>query len=206
MAGTRTNGLVASGSCAFVMMGMLAGHDPSGISRIIGQVVTGVGFLCAGVIFREGANIRGLNTSATIWVSAAVGALSALGFPLHSLALAGFVLLTNITLRPLAYKLRPVGTETYYVLTFSCHMLGQQEAREFLMKTVERLPPQVQSVSTEVHFEEVWLTAVLMTLGRNDQCVDRLAGILSRRAGVSKIEWRLQPQPASLDLAEQSAA
>src|SRR6202023_3811215 len=76
MAGSRTNALVAAGAAAFVMCGLLIDNDPSARGRIVSYVVSGVGFLGAGVIFKDGANVRGLNTAATIWLSAAIGALS----------------------------------------------------------------------------------------------------------------------------------
>src|SRR5580704_16656815 len=75
MAGTRTNALVAAGAAAFVMCGFLLGDDPSARGRIVSYVVSGIGFLGAGVIFKDGVNVRGLNTAATIWCSAAIGAL-----------------------------------------------------------------------------------------------------------------------------------
>jgi len=79
MAGTRTNALVAAGAAAFVMCGLLLDNEPSARGRIVSYVVSGVGFLGAGVIFKDGASVRGLNTAATIWCSAAIGALSGLG-------------------------------------------------------------------------------------------------------------------------------
>jgi putative Mg2+ transporter-C (MgtC) family protein len=66
MAGTRTTALVAAGAAAFVMCGPLLDNDPSACGRIVSYVVSGVGFLSAGVIFKDGANVRGLNTAATI--------------------------------------------------------------------------------------------------------------------------------------------
>jgi putative Mg2+ transporter-C (MgtC) family protein len=70
MAGTRTNALVAAGAAAFVMCGLLIDGDPSARGRIVSYVVSGVDLLGAGVIFKDGANVRGLNTAATIWCSA----------------------------------------------------------------------------------------------------------------------------------------
>ena len=71
-AGLRTNVLVAVSAAAFVDIGMhLSGAD--GAVRIIAYVVSGIGFLGAGAIMKEGMNVRGLNTAATLWGSAAVG-------------------------------------------------------------------------------------------------------------------------------------
>src|SRR6185369_3429440 len=78
-AGLHTSALVALGSAAYVIAGVLVG-DASGPARVAGQVVTGVGFLCAGVIMHQGVTVRGINTAATIWWASAVGVLSGLGF------------------------------------------------------------------------------------------------------------------------------
>src|ERR1700743_560194 len=73
-AGLRTNVLVAIGAAAFADMGMrLLG--PEGATRIIAYIVSGIGFLGAGVIMKEGTHVRGLNTAATLWSSAGAGAL-----------------------------------------------------------------------------------------------------------------------------------
>src|ERR1700679_3385292 len=99
-AGLRTNVLVAVGAAAFSDLGMrLLGAE--GATRIIAYVVSGIGFLGAGVILKDGTNIRGLNTAATLWCSAAVGAFSGAGFGLEAITLGVFVLAGNTLLRPL---------------------------------------------------------------------------------------------------------
>jgi putative Mg2+ transporter-C (MgtC) family protein len=99
MAGLRTNALVALGSCGFVVFSAMVGEgDPT---RVAAQVVTGIGFLGAGVILREGINVHGLNTAATLWCSAMVGTFAGAGFWAPSLVAAGFVTGTNLLLRPL---------------------------------------------------------------------------------------------------------
>jgi putative Mg2+ transporter-C (MgtC) family protein len=72
--GLRTNGLVAVGAAMFVMMGgLVGGHD--GQVRVAAYVVSGIGFLGGGVILKEGASVRGVNTAATLWCTAAIGTL-----------------------------------------------------------------------------------------------------------------------------------
>ena len=73
-AGLRTNALVCLGSALFVSLSHLIDHESSP-TRVAGQVASGIGFLGAGVILREGLNVRGMNTAATLWCSAAVGTL-----------------------------------------------------------------------------------------------------------------------------------
>ena len=75
LAGLRTNTLVALGAATFVIFATLVPGDASP-TRVAAQVVSGIGFLGAGLIFREGLSVRGLNTSATLWCSAAIGVLA----------------------------------------------------------------------------------------------------------------------------------
>jgi putative Mg2+ transporter-C (MgtC) family protein len=116
MAGLRTNALVSGGATLFVLLsahGFTGGTaDPT---RVAAQIVSGIGFLGAGVILREGLTVRGLNTAATLWCSAAVGSLAGAG--LYSVAVAGTVavMAVNIVLRPVGRVVdrRPdTGAET----------------------------------------------------------------------------------------------
>ncbi len=104
-AGLRTHMLVAGGSALFTLVSAygfsaFVGHgkisyDPS---RIAAQIVTGIGFLGAGVIFRQGFTIRGLTTAASLWLVAAIGMAAGAGY------WAGAVLATVVglvSLRPL---------------------------------------------------------------------------------------------------------
>src|SRR5277367_5551253 len=99
-AGLRTNVLVAVGAAAFVDLAMrLSGAD--GAVRVIAYVVSGIGFLGAGVIMKDGTNVRGLNTAATLWGSAAVGCCAGADMIAQAAALTLFVLAGNTLLRPL---------------------------------------------------------------------------------------------------------
>jgi uncharacterized membrane protein YhiD involved in acid resistance len=100
MAGLRTNTLVAVGAASFVIFAGLF-PDEGSPTRVAAQVVSGIGFLGAGIIFREGLHVTGLNTAATLWCSAAVGLLAGSGHPLHAALATVFVVLVNLTLRPL---------------------------------------------------------------------------------------------------------
>jgi len=77
MAGLRTNALVAAGATLFVLYSDIDGSANS--TQVAAYVVSGIGFLGGGVILRDGFHVRGLNTAATLWCSAAVGVLSASG-------------------------------------------------------------------------------------------------------------------------------
>src|SRR5271170_5261442 len=105
-AGLRTNVLVAVGAAIFVdMANRLDGH--SGAVRVVSYVVSGVGFLGAGVIMREQGNVRGLNTAATLWGSAAVGACAGADLILEAVMGTIFVLMANTLLRPIVDRIQP---------------------------------------------------------------------------------------------------
>ncbi|WP_105967881.1 MgtC/SapB family protein [Streptomyces geranii] len=103
MAGLRTNTLVATGSALFVLLSSSFGSgDPS---RVAAQVVSGIGFLGAGVIMRDGLTVTGINTAATLWCSAAVGSLAGAGLTAYALAGAAAIVAVNTALRGLARRL-----------------------------------------------------------------------------------------------------
>lgn len=101
-AGIRTNTLVSVGSALFVILGAVGlGDGPSSDpSRVAAQIVSGIGFLGAGVILRDGLNIRGLTTAATLWCAAAVGSLAGAGLGMVALIGAITIIGTNTLLRP----------------------------------------------------------------------------------------------------------
>lgn len=96
MAGLRTNALVATGAAVFILSAMSASPDSPG--RIAAQIVSGIGFLGAGVIMRDGMNVRGLNTAATLWCSAGIGVLCGLGQFWNATAATLIILCANILL------------------------------------------------------------------------------------------------------------
>jgi putative Mg2+ transporter-C (MgtC) family protein len=128
-AGLRTNALVAFGAPAFVDFGVrLAGPAPT---QVTAYVVSGIGFLDAGAIMKEGLNVRGLNTAATLWCLAAVGA----GLIAESGLLALFVIAGNTLLRPLVNRINRMSIdeeagEAAYEVRLSPHPRAADEARE----------------------------------------------------------------------------
>ncbi len=102
--GLRTSVLVSIGSFMFVTFSMYVGVPD--MSRIAAQVVCGIGFLGAGVIIKDGTNIKGLNTAATLWCNAAIGVLCAGGLVIEATIGSGFILFSNIILRYLIKKIR----------------------------------------------------------------------------------------------------
>lgn len=140
MAGLRTNALVALGAAAFVVF---SGLFPDEVSptRVAAQIVSGIGFLGAGIIFRDGFNIHGLNTAATLWCSAAVGMMAGAGAWPHAVLLTVLVVFVNLGLRPLVKWLKRktkagVPISRAYRVILTCR--GEEEAavRALILRTL----------------------------------------------------------------------
>jgi putative Mg2+ transporter-C (MgtC) family protein len=99
-AGLRTNTLVAIGSALYVLLSIQLTIENGDVTRIIGQVVTGIGFLGAGIIFKEGTNVYGLTTAATVWCSSAIGCLAAAGYFIETFIGTISIILINSLLVP----------------------------------------------------------------------------------------------------------
>lgn len=120
-AGLRTHLLVSVGAAVFTLVSAYAWHDfhfGNGTTfdptRIAAQIVSGIGFLGAGAIIRQGFSVRGLTTAATLWVVAAIGMASGAGYYSAAVLGTGLVLFSLWPLRSIARslsgRLRPVST------------------------------------------------------------------------------------------------
>jgi putative Mg2+ transporter-C (MgtC) family protein len=153
------------------------------------------------VIFKDAGSVRGLNTAATIWCSAAIGAISGLGNPLHALILAVGVLCTNIVLRPLAYRLYPAQAtgeeqEVTYALELICRPEEETQMRALMLNAMSRSPLTLTALRSEdiEGTPKMKVTAQIKGLGRQDEPLEQLVVRLSLEAGTSSVSWAVHPQ------------
>ena len=185
MAGLRTNALVATGAAVFILSAMSASPDSPG--RIAAQIVSGIGFLGAGVIMRDGMNVRGLNTAATLWCSAAVGACCGAGLVVEAIMGSLFVLAANTLLRPIVDKInrQPLDvtsaevTNSVYVVTRSDRqkealaLLEQElEDRNYPTRDLEVLPFGERNVKIQATLAATSVDGVVM-----DSIVEHLSAL-----------------------------
>src|SRR5581483_1239658 len=166
-AGLRTNALVAVGAAAFVdLANHLTGND--GSVRVIAYVVSGIGFLGAGAIMKEGMSVRGLNTAATLWTSAAVGSCAGADMVAQSALLTAFVLAGNTLLRPLVnaidrFPLSEQASEATYEVTVTTDPESAVQLRECLLDKLNDAKYPVRE-TREIHREgEVEIIATLVS-------------------------------------------
>ena len=196
-AGLRTNVLVAVGAAAFSDLGIrLLGAE--GGTRIISYVVSGIGFLGAGVILKDGTNIRGLNTAATLWCSAAVGTLSGSGLFAEAATLAGFVLAGNTLLRPLVnwVNRRPINsdvTEAKYAVHVVCHPRDVSDVRDLLDAELDRASYPIREVETlSDNDDQVELAAILVPSTAADAELDAVVEALEASLLVLSATWSVE--------------
>lgn len=195
-AGLRTNVLVAVGAAAFADLGMRL-MGPEGSTRIISYVVSGIGFLGAGVILKDGMTIRGLNTAATLWCSAAVGAMAGVGLQGEAVMVAGFVLSGNTLLRPLVNYLnrRPVHestTEAVYRVHVICSPARVSDARDLLTDLLENARYPIREFETLSDTEDlVELAAVLVPTTAEPMELDDVVHRLETSEAVDSATWTM---------------
>ena len=201
LAGLRTNTLVALGAATFILFSRLTSND-DGAARVGAQVVSGIGFLGAGVIFKEGLNVRGLNTAATLWCAAAVGLLAGMGFIAYAALCALLVVGSNLVLRPIVQLVnrQPVDTtevERAYVATIVCRAENAAEVQAALVDRLRATP--------DIHFSEleivnvddsdrVEIKATVASQKRREIAFETVIGQLAGERGVFRATWKAETQ------------
>src|SRR5215471_13411406 len=169
LAGLRTNTLVALGAASFVVFEALVPGEASP-TRVAAQVVSGIGFLGAGLIFREGMSVRGLNTAATLWCSAAIGVLAGAGY--------------------LAYATLEIG----YAVSLTCRAPDEAHVRALLLQGLVGSGLALRGVdSNDVDAGgRVCVMAHLIASNRVDADVEKIVGRLSLEPAVTAASWHAE--------------
>ncbi|HTB22930.1 MAG TPA: MgtC/SapB family protein [bacterium] len=197
-AGLRTNALVAAGAAAFAAAAVspLCRSNPS---PVIGAIVTGIGFLGAGVIFKEDFSVSGLNTAATLWCSSAVGALSGMDLKAEALVLAAVVIGINVVLRPLARHFAQGSAdsasemESTYRIYGLCTHRGEHGLRTALLQEAANAKLRVRDLHSEAAPRGQSRVSVdFVLVGRDDKRIDDATLRLSAMPGVRSIRWQLE--------------
>lgn len=191
MVGLRTNVLVAIGSFMFnyVTFGVSGNHD---FTRMGAGIVSGMGFLGAGIIIQENNRVKGLNTAATLWCVSAIGVLSSSGMIFEASVGTFLVLFSNIILRLISFfvmnKIKNKLKEKC-VLRVSCTRTIEGSICQTLSSYIEKHNLNLVSMDKdEVTKDEVKLVVVIIT-SRPDE-VDNLVKTLSAEVGVTSLSWK----------------
>lgn len=193
-AGLRTNVLVAIGAAIFVdMANRLQGHE--GAVHVVAYVVSGIGFLGAGVIMREGGNVHGLNTAATLWASAAVGACAGADLILEAFLGTAFVLAANTLLRPVVNRINRQPLDSHDVeVTNTIYVIAPRQFQKEALHALETALDQANypAVIREIHPFGASEVEIEMTLTATSVNSDELNAMTSKLANddcISQAFW-----------------
>lgn len=197
MAGLRTNALVALGAASFVIFSALFPNEVSP-TRVSAQIVSGIGFLGAGIIFRDGFNVHGLNTAATLWCSAAVGMMAGTGALAFAALLTGLVVFVNLGLRPLVKWLKKttkagVPLMRGYKITVTADAAREAELRGLMLRTLGLGGLHISEI--EMRASElpgsVDLIAAVSAEGMADTLLEQAAARLAVEPGLARVSWHV---------------
>lgn len=130
--GLRTNVLVCLGAFMFVSVSLNVIDDNT---RIASQVVSGIGFLGAGAILREGNKVKGLNTAATLWCVASIGVLCSFGMIIEAFTGTVFILISNIILRLFARKIK---NKKQCLINIKLPIIEEQTVKNLIVKLLNK--------------------------------------------------------------------
>lgn len=195
-AGLRTNALVCVGSALFVSLSRLTDHEDSP-TRIAAQVVSGIGFLGGGVILREGFTVRGMNTAATLWCSAAIGTLSGAGFLWQSFFGTLAILTTHIVLRPIvkwidARSKTSQDIDVTYQIKVVCESEHAAAVRTIFLRHVNSQPHMsIHGIATRDAEQQGMSTVVVdvYSTERQDRCLNEIVSRICIEPTVTSAGW-----------------
>jgi putative Mg2+ transporter-C (MgtC) family protein len=198
--GLNTHALVSMGAAAFTSLATLL--DQSTDVRLGGQVVTGIGFLGAGLIMRDGLNVRGLAGAATIWATGAVGALAGYGHALAAIEATVFVLMINLVSPKLSQLLNRYVpeyelTERYYIVELKCETSEEAIVRTLLLQAITARKLRLHSLESHAakNLGHVEVDAVVYSTKDEDSIVEQLVGELSLSSNVFSASWTVTASP-----------
>lgn len=202
-AGILTNVIVCAGSFAFTSFGYLVMQGESDITRIAAQVVSGIGFLGAGVIIRDGANIKGLNTAATVWASAAVGILCCLPHLYYAVTVAGAIVVSHLLLHPVSSKIDKMKKyektknkklEKLYKISVVCPEESEPDVRKSIMSIIKNEPGALLHTleSTETEDENKKIRAFITTKTDNDALIESLLTQVGKNDEIISAGWKVE--------------
>jgi putative Mg2+ transporter-C (MgtC) family protein len=198
MAGLQTMALVSMGAALFLILGAYSFHGAGDPTRVAAQIVSGIGFLGAGVIMKQGSSVTGLNTAATLWAAAAVGALAGAWMWREAITGAVIIIAANGFLFPLASKMDTAhlwgGRENPaadYLLEVVCSADAEVEVRAVIVSAANQPGFQLNALRSSATSSagEIEVRAELSTTTRDDAKIEMALGALNVDARVTSFRW-----------------
>lgn len=200
-AGIITNIIVCVGAFLFTSFGYLVQGPDTDLTRIAAQVVSGIGFLGAGLIIREGANVRGLNTAATVWTSSAIGILCCLKQLKYAIVAALAIVVVHLVIHPLSDKIdkarkydksKKENREKFYKITVVCPEEAALEIRKNIMSIIKSEPNALLHNLETIDGEnnESKIKAFITTKTNNDYLIENILTKVGKAEDIIYAGWK----------------
>ncbi|MBE6719626.1 MAG: hypothetical protein E7571_03080 [Ruminococcaceae bacterium] len=204
-AGILTNVIVCIGSYAFTAFSFITLNGGVDITRIASGIVSGIGFLGAGLILREGSNIRGLNTAATVWATAAVGIMCCVTNLEYAIIVGVVIVIVHLVLHPISDYVSKVrkydknekrNKEAFYRISVVCPEDSELEVRKSIMDIIKNEPDVLLHTleSTESRSDEhnKKIRAHISTKTDNASLVENLITKVGKNEEIISAGWKVE--------------
>lgn len=199
LAGILTNVIVSLGSFAFCSFPYLLGAEAD-YTRVAAQVVSGIGFLGAGVIISDGRKVKGINTAATVWASAAVGILCTLDKIRYAVAIAIMILLSHLLLHPISefinkqldYDKSTNYKESFYSISVVCSEDDADEVKEKLIQRIKSLDGILlrKLETADLDDSNVKVRAEVSTKNKNNELIEGIVAHIAKSKNIISTGWK----------------
>jgi putative Mg2+ transporter-C (MgtC) family protein len=202
----KTNVLVCLGATMFVMLSVMTPGEASP-TRIAAQIVSGIGFLGGGIILREGASVRGLNTAATLWCASAVGALVGAGYLFQAYVGTFTVVAANLIFRPVAERVKIKHFARVSKIRYRCRVVCYQQdetnVKAFLLQAINDATLMLdgflsRDIDSPAESGIREIQADFITQERNDALMEKLVDQLKDKGKVNEVGWQIISKDAHL--------
>lgn len=201
-AGILTNVIVCVGAYAYTAFSYVAQDGDIDVTRVAAQVASGIGFLGAGLILRDGTKISGLSTAATIWATAAVGILCTLPDIYYAIIVALAIVILHLVLHPLSVyvdkknhynKERSARKECTYKISVLCKESSEIDIRSHLIKTIrEKNDVLLHNLeSNDSENGDVKIKAYITTAKKNNDVVESIIVHIGKDEGIISAGWKI---------------
>lgn len=194
-AGLRTNALISLGASLFASLAILFEQESSP-TRVAGQIVTGIGFLGGGVILRDGMNVKGLTTAATIWCTGAIGTLAGCGYLAFAVISTACVLFLNVVLHPVSnwvdrLTLKAKKMDSRYQFLVGCTQKQSAEVRKRIVEYFQSHDKLLLQSIEQQDSRQGRVQIIAQFMAREDchDLVEKLMSLLQLEHGVAETRW-----------------
>lgn len=199
--GILTNVIVCVGSFAFTAFSYLAHNSNADVTRIAAQIVSGIGFLGAGVIISDGTKIKGINTAASIWASASVGILCCLDKWWFAALVAGSIVLSHLVIHPITEfiskkqkynKEKSDKQETFYRITIVCTEENAVEIKKNIIEYFRELDDVLLRNLEMIDLDggSVKVHADFSTKRKNNELVEHIITHVGKHEDIISTGWK----------------